>query len=417
MRAPSRCIDGHYATHRVEPARIRRRNHRFPGRSGCVRKKSYLGEQRAGTTALSAVRPLDRPRSDPRLAPRDRAAPQPRRGAWARRADTRRPGSRPSSPSSASAEARVARPSTSSTGNRCSAYAARCAASSGDSTGTLYSSSNSATAFSLTDSQPSTLVRPDSQKTPAMPKRAASASRSWPIHAVEPSRHAVVQRARSGGCRDGLQRERVHVGFLCCDGLQPAERAGLQEQSDQAREIDVGLRIERALHRFLDATRRRGRHRAGPPHRARTPRREPGRAAGSREHPHRSTPSVPRNPLRASGCATTARGWASRRSTSSARPDAGAARTKASPPAAARPAWRRRAPARRPPRAPPSTGDRRARRPRDTGSPAPARTSRGTTGTPRRTGAATAATAAALRANTPAAARSHSSPTIRSTVG
>src|SRR5919201_1458231 len=69
-------------------------------------------------------------------------------------------------PSSASADTRVSRPATSNSGNRCSAYAAACAPNSGEMSGSLYSSANSATALSVTLNTPSTLVRPE-KKNPA----------------------------------------------------------------------------------------------------------------------------------------------------------------------------------------------------------------------------------------------------------
>src|SRR5215470_7745684 len=76
--------------------------------------------------------------------------------------------------SSASAENRVASPSTSRIGNTCSAIAAEVAASVGSTSGSLYSLRNSSTADALSR-QPSTLVSPDCQNTPAIDRRAMSA--------------------------------------------------------------------------------------------------------------------------------------------------------------------------------------------------------------------------------------------------
>ena len=70
--------------------------------------------------------------------------------------------------------------------------------SSGDSSGTLYSSANSAIAVSLTVSQPSTFVRPDMKKMPAIAKRAASASSAVADQALERIHDAVPGAAHAG---------------------------------------------------------------------------------------------------------------------------------------------------------------------------------------------------------------------------
>ncbi|MNG15580.1 hypothetical protein D3C84_994210 [compost metagenome] len=93
-------------------------------------------------------------------------------------------------PSKASAEKRVAKPIRISTGKKCSANAAMCAAISGESNGTGYSLLNSGMVESARRGQPnsnvpsirsiampSTLVCPDFQNTAAMENRAIKAIR------------------------------------------------------------------------------------------------------------------------------------------------------------------------------------------------------------------------------------------------
>ena len=65
-------------------------------------------------------------------------------------------------------------PSTSRIGHRCSAYVARCAASSGGISGNAYSELNRAYVDGLIVSRPVTFVRPDRKKVAAIPKRATS---------------------------------------------------------------------------------------------------------------------------------------------------------------------------------------------------------------------------------------------------
>ncbi|RWW90586.1 hypothetical protein BHE74_00000861 [Ensete ventricosum] len=93
-------------------------------------------------------------------------------------------------PTSARAEKRVANPTRISTGKKCSANAAICAATSGDSSGTWYSLRNSGRVEAASRgspnwnvppirsmAKPSTLVCPDFQNTAAMEKRATKAMR------------------------------------------------------------------------------------------------------------------------------------------------------------------------------------------------------------------------------------------------
>eukprot|EP01132_Coremiostelium_polycephalum_P018529 gene18529-22086_t len=93
-------------------------------------------------------------------------------------------------PSSASAENRVANPTRISTGKKCSANAAMCAATSADSSGTWYSLRNSGRVDGAkcgqpswkvppirSTARPSTLVWPDFQNTAAIEKRATKAIR------------------------------------------------------------------------------------------------------------------------------------------------------------------------------------------------------------------------------------------------
>ena len=78
-------------------------------------------------------------------------------------------------PSRAVALRREARPTISSTENRCSETVASQAASSGGSSGTLYSSANRKWVFGVMV-RPSTLVRAERQKTEATAKRASRAT-------------------------------------------------------------------------------------------------------------------------------------------------------------------------------------------------------------------------------------------------